>query len=224
MFWAFSLFQSWGTKKGTRILPFFSHKPREERRNIIKTHIISSSQVTHTSSHAQKKNDDDDDFEESDDSSLLRRELLVWDNCFCRPGIPRQAFLFVVFSFRSFFSSSSRFGGLFFFSSSLVSTPLPPPPARRRLRRGLFLSVGVDLFGLKGVSLESSSSSSSSSSSFRRKRRIGEKNGFFSNVGKNTNHFIETLFSRGVKNTNHQNVCFSSVMTQHRRKNTMTMV
>jgi hypothetical protein len=29
---------------------------------------------------------------------------------------------------------------------------------------------------------------------------------------------------RGAKNTNRQNVCFSSLMTQHRRKNTMTMV
>lgn len=124
------------------------------------------------------------------------------------------------FCSRSFFSksSSSRFGGFgfFFLIVGLHSAPLP---ARRRLRRVLSVCRGRSRFeGCFSRKFFFFFFFSTKTEDWRKKWVL------LNDVGKNTNHFIETLFSRGAKNTNHQNVCFSTLMTQHRRKNTMTMV
>lgn len=104
----------------------------------------------------------------------------------------------------------------FFLIVGLHSAPLP---ARRRLRRVLSVCRGRSRFeGCFSRKFFFFFFFSTKTEDWRKKWVL------LNDVGKNTNHFIETLFSRGAKNTNHQNVCFSTLMTQHRRKNTMTMV
>ena len=181
-----------------------------------------SSRGTHhiiTRAHKKKNDDDenDDDFEENDfDSSLpLRRELFVWDfNCFCRAGIPRQrAFLCVVF-FLDHFSQNHHHRRVlaalfvFFFSSSRSPHSAPLPARRRRLRRVLSVCRGRSRFeGCFSRKFFFCFFFSTKTEDWRKKWVL------LDDVGKNTNHFIETLFSRGAKNTNHQNVCFSTLMT-----------
>ena len=135
----------------------------------------------------------------------------------------RVVFVCLLFFFsRSFFSSSSsRFGGFVFFFL-IVGLHSPLSPARRRLRRVLSVCRGRSrfegCFSRKFFFFFFCFFFSTKTEDWRKKWVL------LNDVGKNTNHFIETLFLRGAKNTNRQNVCFSSLMTQHRRKNTMTMV
>jgi hypothetical protein len=106
----------------------------------------------------------------------------------------------------------------FFFLIVGLHSPLSPA-RRRRLRRVLSVCRGRSRFeGCFSRKFFFFFFFSTKTENWRKKWVL------LNDVGKNTNHFIETLFSRGVKNTYHQNVCFSSLMTQHRRKNTMTMV
>ena len=195
-------------------LTTFLVKKREETTSLVK-------HITHT----HKKNDDDDDFEENfEQRSLLLCPLLRRENCFCRPGIilfTRSFCLFIVFFFSIIFPLIIiivAFWRLWFFFSHRRS-PLAPLPARRRLRRVLSVCRGRSRFeGCFSRKFFFFFFFSTKTEDWRKKWVL------LNDVGKNTNHFIETLFSRGVKNTNHQNVCFSSLMTQHRRKNTMTMI
>ena len=98
---------------------------------------------------------------------------------------------------------------LFFFFSSSRSPHSAPLPARRRLRRVLSVCRGRSRFeeGCFSRKFFFCFFFSTKTEDWRKKWVL------LDDVGKNTNHFIETLFSRGAKNTNHQNVCFSTLMT-----------
>ena len=93
----------------------------------------------------------------------------------------------------------------FFLIVGLHSAPLP---ARRRLRRVLSVCRGRSRFeGCFSRKFFFCFFFSTKTEYWRKKWVL------LDDVGKHTNHFIETLFSRGAKNTNHQNVCFSTLMT-----------
>ena len=98
---------------------------------------------------------------------------------------------------------------LFFFSHRRGSPHSAPLPARRRrLRRVLSVCRGRSRFeGCFSRKFFFCFFFSTKTEDWRKKWVL------LDDVGKNTNHFIETLFSRGAKNTNHQNVCFSTLMT-----------
>jgi len=128
---------------------------------------------------------------------------------------PTSVFVCCFFS-RSFFSkssSSSRFGGFVCFFCLIVAVSKTPLP----FRRVVVVYVAFCLSVCRGRSrFEEGCFSrkfffcfffSTKTEDWRKKWVL------LDDVGKNTNHFIETLFSRGAKNTNHQNVCFSTLMT-----------
>ena len=98
---------------------------------------------------------------------------------------------------------------LFFLSHRRGSPHSAPLPARRRrLRRVLSVCRGRSRFeGCFSRKFFFCFFFSTKTEDWRKKWVL------LDDVGKNTNHFIETLFSRGAKNTNHQNVCFSALMT-----------
>ena len=97
---------------------------------------------------------------------------------------------------------------VFFFSSSRSPHSAPLPARRRRLRRVLSVCRGRSRFeGCFSRKFFFCFFFSTKTEDWRKKWVL------LDDVGKNTNHFIETLFSRGAKNTNHQNVCFSTLMT-----------
>ena len=126
---------------------------------------------------------------------------------------PTSVFVCCFFS-RSFFSKSSSSSRVlaalfvFFFSSSRSPHSAPLPARRRRLRRVLSVCRGRSRFeGCFSRKFFFCFFFSTKTEDWRKKWVL------LDDVGKNTNHFIETLFSRGAKNTNHQNVCFSTLMT-----------
>ena len=183
----------------------------------------SSRGTHHLITRAQKKKNDDDenddDFEENDfDSSLpLRRELFVWDfNCFCRAGIPNAnerccvLFFFSIIFLKIIIVVAFWRLCLFFLSHRRgLQNSAPLPARRRRLRRVLSVCRGRSRFeeGCFSRKFFFCFFFSTKTEDWRKKWVL------LDDVGKNTNHFIETLFSRGAKNTNHQNVFFSTLMT-----------
>ena len=105
----------------------------------------------------------------------------------------------------------ARFGGFvcfFFLIVGGLQNSAPLPARRRRLRRVLSVCRGRSRFeGCFSRKFFFCFFFSTKTEDWRKKWVL------LDDVGKNTNHFIETLFSRGAKNTNHQNVCFSTLMT-----------
>ena len=117
----------------------------------------------------------------------------------------------VLFFFLDHFSQNHHLAvlaALFVFFFLIVGLHSAPLPARRRLRRVLSVCRGRSRFeGCFSRKFFFCFFFSTKTEDWRKKWVL------LDDVGKNTNHFIETLFSRGAKNTNHQNVCFSALMT-----------
>ena len=114
-------------------------------------------------------------------------------------------FFFSIIFLKIIISPFWRLCLFFFLIVGLNSAPLP---ARRRLRRVLSVCRGRSRFeGCFSRKFFFCFFFSTKTEDWRKKWVL------LDDVGKHTNHFIETLFSRGAKNTNHQNVCFSTLMT-----------
>jgi hypothetical protein len=98
---------------------------------------------------------------------------------------------------------------VFFSPRRGLQNSAPLPARRRRLRRVLSVCRGRSRFeeGCFSRKFFFCFFFSTKTEDWRKKWVL------LDDVGKNTNHFIETLFSRGAKNTNHQNVFFSTLMT-----------